>query len=456
MPNQSNQGLLAVFGLLTKLATGIVLLEVVAVLWLWSLDGSSSHKIRDVVERIQDAGEPLTFRQLNGDFSKATPNDAGRYYAAALALVVKTPDWPTAMQTKSHFKQNWTQFPGNARLDQEHQLAIRNLLGANQDTIAAVERASALPACHFDLGMSNGLAVTNATLDRVRMIARILSARTYAHLAESQPNAAAETIVANVRMLRILDRQPISLVHLVRLSLKAMIFDDITVMLQTGSPSEAALIQLAETLRHFEQPTVLPNVLTAERVYALARMKQAIDMPDLWPKDDPGVPERYSADFLVRPTRRDFAVGYLRDLSRMISATRQPWPDVLRSVEDLSMVSEYGEALKDNFKAVMLQTAETLAVDRSIQTALRIERFRQNKGGSLPEELADLTPQFWDEIPVDPFTGRPIFYKQSVDSYTVYSLGLDGRDNGGRFERHDDDEPRDWGVKLMLSLRVGG
>ena len=54
-------------------------------------------------------------------------------------------------------------------------------------------------------------------------------------------------------------------------------------------------------------------------------------------------------------------------------------------------------------------------------------------------------PQYLEEVPVDPFDGKPIRYGRTEPGYRLYSVWDDGRDNGGH-ERSDvnSGDPYDW------------
>ncbi|NLS92006.1 MAG: hypothetical protein GXX96_07480 [Planctomycetaceae bacterium] len=61
-------------------------------------------------------------------------------------------------------------------------------------------------------------------------------------------------------------------------------------------------------------------------------------------------------------------------------------------------------------------------------------RAYQLQHGSLPDQLDRLSPEFLAELPVDPFdpAGRPLRYVRTGDAYLVYSVGYNGRDDGGQ------------------------
>jgi hypothetical protein len=51
--------------------------------------------------------------------------------------------------------------------------------------------------------------------------------------------------------------------------------------------------------------------------------------------------------------------------------------------------------------------------------------------GVRPAKLADLVPKYLKEVPVDPFTGKPLGYILAPDGWRVYSVGPDQIDNHG-------------------------
>jgi hypothetical protein len=36
-------------------------------------------------------------------------------------------------------------------------------------------------------------------------------------------------------------------------------------------------------------------------------------------------------------------------------------------------------------------------------------------------------------MPIDPFSGRPLIYRPDGEGYQLYSIGPDGKDDGGQF-----------------------
>jgi hypothetical protein len=65
--------------------------------------------------------------------------------------------------------------------------------------------------------------------------------------------------------------------------------------------------------------------------------------------------------------------------------------------------------------------------------ALAVERFRLQQG-RWPDRLEDLVPALLQEIPRDPFDGAPLRFRRDKEGVAIYSVGPDGKDDGGAFD----------------------
>ncbi len=67
-----------------------------------------------------------------------------------------------------------------------------------------------------------------------------------------------------------------------------------------------------------------------------------------------------------------------------------------------------------------------------------------------PSDLAALTPAYLAKLPADVIDGTPLHYQRTADGrYKLYSIGWNGRDDGGQLAwtdrgRHLDDKAGDW------------
>jgi len=74
---------------------------------------------------------------------------------------------------------------------------------------------------------------------------------------------------------------------------------------------------------------------------------------------------------------------------------------------------------------------ETRARLRSAAAALAALRFK-NDTGKWPDTLATLVPKYLDKVPLDPYADAPLVYRVLDDGILVYSVGVKGKDDGGK------------------------
>ncbi len=98
-----------------------------------------------------------------------------------------------------------------------------------------------------------------------------------------------------------------------------------------------------------------------------------------------------------------------------------------------------GKVMGDILIALLLP-----AVDRVSDGADRAQQVHDNvilafavawyhrDNNSYPKELSALAPKYLKEIPLDLFSGKPLIYRPTADGYLLYSVGVNGKDDGGR------------------------
>jgi hypothetical protein len=78
-------------------------------------------------------------------------------------------------------------------------------------------------------------------------------------------------------------------------------------------------------------------------------------------------------------------------------------------------------------------------------TVLALLRYGQDKG-SYPQDLQELIAAgYLKEMPIDPFSGKPLIYRKEADGFILYSVGEDFEDNGGQLYRDDKGKVKVWG-----------
>jgi hypothetical protein len=79
-------------------------------------------------------------------------------------------------------------------------------------------------------------------------------------------------------------------------------------------------------------------------------------------------------------------------------------------------------------------------IQRNLHVAFALVAYHREHG-RYPEKLSALVPAFLPEVPGDLFSNQALIYRPKEQSFLLYSVGVNGRDDGGRW--YDDDPPGD-------------
>jgi len=105
----------------------------------------------------------------------------------------------------------------------------------------------------------------------------------------------------------------------------------------------------------------------------------------------------------------------------------------------LAFLSRYGSI--DRMPAIGRRVE---AEEEGARTALALIVFKAEHG-RYPARLEDLVPTYLPVLRPDPFSGQPLRYRIERDGrFTLYSVGEDGRDDGGDENENLYGPPRDW------------
>ena len=157
-------------------------------------------------------------------------------------------------------------------------------------------------------------------------------------------------------------------------------------------------------------------------------------------------------------------IVYLHQMRRRIAVFDLPFPDALREFQrvDTDYVKQSvrnnpgRRRAVNNILLVFLgpcteMTAQDIAGSRAADAGIAIELYRREHG-KIPETLEAITPKYLPSVPLDPFSGKPMIYKVEDRGFTIYGLGNNNVDDGGRIDNKpgEDNRIRDEGLFFPL------
>ena len=313
-----------------------------------------------------------------------------------------------------------------------------------------LSRASELPFDGFTPGTDFNYRVSGL-ID----VNRLAGLETINRAINGQGDGAARMLLDRIRSLRAFDEERLIL-HMLRTRQVQEIASDIGI-LAARAVGDDRLSELDRALAE----TYTTDAL--ERAIRGAALSMHGEFRAMW--EGRGYRGFIIIGPLLRPLLRHHAVMRLQTASQAIAAARRPWPDRIdtmnRITERRTMVPEVfhfvaASRMVSVFRDETVRNAEAVAAVRCARLVIAIERYRRARG-LLPSSLSDIASPGEDQT-LDPFTGKSLLFSRRDAGYVVYSIGRNGKDDGGKLVP---DLPRgrvpgtlpapDVGVRVMLN-----
>ena len=284
-----------------------------------------------------------------------------------------------------------------------------------------------------------------------KAITQALALHAIAGLAEGRTDAALADVTVSLKLDQALRNEPVMLAYMVRVALLQVTLLPVWEGLAEHRWSDA---QLQTFQRQFGQLDLLADLVQTrrgERGLANTLTEQMLTSP---PAPAPG-----GEPATVRAVARDLGFGpraLLRQNQIHINELFQLAIDALQTAAsgheghrppNLVAFQARAQSLRTQhpYRALagLLGPALQSVIEKGIQAqasldlavvACALERHRLAHG-TYPAQLPALVPDYLARLPLDLADGQPLRYRRDPDGqFVLYSLGLNGQDDGGRVE----------------------
>jgi len=414
----------------------VILLGVAAAygLYILILHQKSERLVRD----IRAAGEPVTPFELDEWYEAVPPEEnAADIYSRAVANYTgfygETENLPFVGRDDWH-----TGEPVSAELKE----AIGAHLVHAKTTFDLLRKAAGMPRCRYPIDLTLGQNVELGHLAQLRQMARALSLKTLYHADNKEAGEAIQAIEDGLAVGHSLTKEPILISQLVRIACTGVAVASLEELLSRMDLTDQEYAELDQALAESYNAEGMRRGMVGERAMSATVFGNIGDVAAMvgtnksWLRGSLGtvVNSLYHASGIGGVDK----IAFLSGMSRMVDATRQPFPAALDGAEQVDHNIANTPTWRAPLTMIILPAltralnadARDLAMQRMARTALAIERYRIAKG-ALPSALTDLVPQFLPELFQDPFDGQPLRYKQTPDGYMIYTIGDDRQDDGG-------------------------
>jgi hypothetical protein len=332
--------------------------------------------------------------------------------------------------------------------DAQRSLA-RDYVVLNQVALDRAVEGLKFPRFRFVTDYSRGFDTLLPHLKELKPLAHLFSVRARLHAEAAAPSQSARDIQFIVHLAQTLDEEPLLISLMVRAAILQIAVKTTESTLAHG-PMEPATLETLKTAFHTVEPDdLLAQALSGEMTLSIPmfRMSRA-EINATAARDEQGnTVERPPIKYDGKPNPFLWLSGFMeRDLNfflatmtKGVQLTTNDYPAALQLVTHFETSGIKGRERFCFLSSMLLpalgkaaeRTASVHAYLRLAETALAIEQFHL-VNQRRPADLRELVPTFLDAVPVDPFDGQPLRYRQTERGYVLYSVDRDRRDDGGR------------------------
>jgi hypothetical protein len=393
--------------------------------------------LRNAIDAIHTAGEPVTMAELDAWYkTPALGGNAADYVTDALARL-RIPEGEDQEQIPL-FGQ--TELPARAQpLDQQTRDRIDKLLVDNTEALDLLDQAASVVRSRYPVDLSRGQSTLLPHVSEMSKAARLLALKAAAHADRSEVEASVESLVSAYGLGRSLLCEPIPISQTARYTCNSIAMEALEYTLNRLSLTEGLLAELDRAVRTAQDPNALSRAVVGQRCFDQELFRNPRSMGLRTTSESSGEPWLLSIEVQRGIGVLDQEWSVFLDLMRdLIEAARLPAHERLvasREVQAKLAALPRSHAIT---RFLMPPAFGLFAADLTDQarleiarTALALERYRLVTG-RFPAAIADLVPTYLDTVSEDPFDGRPLRYRTSQAGYTLYSVGKDETDDGGR------------------------
>jgi len=381
--------------------------------------------------RIRAAGEPVT------------ADDLSAMYRMPLGTPNATPAWQAAVGL-SH---QADQFPADLAVLKvsgevpppegiwRHLERAEKFLREQAAAYAQIDAALATPGdCAYLDDFSRGYYTRLDHVQQMRLIERLLVLRAYVATRRGDAAGAAESLVGAWRAAETLRREPFLVTQLVRLVCHQASVEALEHLLSSVAWDDAQLAKIEEQLLTIDYRAGMEVAVLGERVQGIMAF------------DDPAMAGAGNVPKAVYQLWvRDDRLTHLELMRELLDGVRGEWPVVLERTAKYKAVDrnktavrgfwssaswERPSAIAGPFRGMVERAARETARVRAAVAGVAAARFRLAEG-RWPATLEELAPNWIAAVPIDPCTGKPLLFRVEGDGVVLYSVGVDGKDDGG-------------------------
>jgi hypothetical protein len=374
------------------------------------------------LERAYAAIKPHVLeRRPTGNRAPAVQETAGRLYAAAAAAVQDGGAYLPQDSLSAVSVRVRNALVGREAPNTEDRERTREFLRQNDLLLALVERGAALPFTVFPAGTEFSYRTSG-----VMSAERVAALATLDAIQRDDVSSTARLIYGRLQLLRALSDDTFG--GSMKAEMIANAATDMAMVLPGLDAQALTGLNAALGAAYADDDVVHAVAAFAKSRYDFV---QEVGRGRSWQYGQLGV--------LLRPLIAHRVTLSLETSKEVLEVAARPWPERITAMAVIhDKHSIVGNAslpyplweIAEGTRLVERLIARGVAASRVARVAIAIEAYRRQQQ-RLPASLSDL-PAFDRDTVTDPFTGQPLRYVPDAEGFALYSVGDNGRDEGGK------------------------
>jgi len=314
----------------------LVLTAMASFIFLLLADYLAKRQLGDEISKITKAGQPITFLDLLDNTEPSNiDQDAARYYAEAISNMPLN-ELENLKRLNIFYRKNIISLPAKQFPSDAREKITQNLADL-QPLFEKLDNAALLPLSRFDIGIQQGIQVYKNHLNLVETAVLLLSVRTLNLIVSGKDDAAADSAISLLKLLRIFDTFPTMVLNANKNIFVNHACQDIHLLLEYGRPSENSLQKLQKTLAETIKTNTMEKMFLVERIYQTEIGRNLIPRniaSQLLQPNAPNLPERLSLPTALSVILPKFPFGWAAGgTPRMDAMLPSPNPSRLGSLK---------------------------------------------------------------------------------------------------------------------------
>jgi hypothetical protein len=389
------------------------------------------------IEAIRAAGFPATRKELDAWYRWPLSGQNAAYWITGAAPLHHKPRQKYWRLLEQIVDRSGARPDPNQPIPEDIGDLLETYIRENAKALEMLHGAASVVECRYPLDLSQDSSIVMPHIADVREGCLLLCSEAILCAEDGDPNGATRAIEAALRVACSLDQEPIMVSHLVHMEGVSWAAAALEWALNAAAFPEEQLARLNRVFSGIHANDGLVRAVVGHRCLLLGSFEkpQILSGQQHFPKPPPAaLLEAYAAVGLAAQEGTIF----LDDMEEWLRIAQLPAfqrPAAIRAQEAHYERSRKGvlRGLLDprSMPAMMGYDLKHVAQFEVAKTLLAVERYRLAHA-KLPETLDQLVPDYLAAVPADPFDGAPLRYRRLNRGFVVYSVGEDGKDDGGK------------------------